>query len=83
MLGDDGDDTIYGGAGDDLGLVGGKGEDLLYGGDSDDVIGAEGDGQRDRTCCGEGRDRCRADEVDRVSDSCEVKMKSPKSKGIP
>ena len=62
------------------GWLEGRAKISLYG---DDVIGAEGDGQCDRTCCGEGRDRCRADEVDYVSSSCEVKMKPPKSKGIP
>jgi hypothetical protein len=71
--------AIHGGP-DDVGLVGDKGEDVLYGGDGRDSVYAEGDGQRDELYCGEGRDHYRADHV---SSSCEVKMRPPKSKGIP
>jgi len=74
MIGEEGDDVLYGGDGDDSPLVGGKGEDVLYGEDGNDFIDASGDGQRDKLYCGEGKDEYAADKIDYVSSSCEVKV---------
>ena len=74
IFGDDGDDTLlggsardrlYGGPGDDA-LVGGGSGDLMDGGAGADIIDAV-DGRADRVRCGSGRDRVRADRVDRLS----------------
>lgn len=73
VFGDDGDDTLlggsgrdrlYGGPGDDA-LDGGSGVDLIDGGAGADIINAV-DGRADRVRCGSGRDRVRADRVDRL-----------------
>jgi hypothetical protein len=83
LVGDKGDDVIYGGDGDDVELNGDGGKDVINGGDGSDSIYADGDRQRDKLYCGEGRDRYMAEKVDYVSSSCEVKMKPSNSKGIP
>ena len=83
LVGGEGDDVIYGGDGDDVELNGDGGKDVIIGGDGSDSIYADGDRQRDKLYCGEGRDRYMAEKVDYVSSSCEVKMRPSKSKGIP
>jgi len=90
LNGDDGNDVIYGGPGDDESLRGMEGEDVLYGGPGDDkldggpseavyggpgeLLPGGGDGQRDKIYCGEGRDSYFADKEDYVDSSCEVKL---------
>ena len=59
-----GNDCLIGGPGADT-LDGGEGVDLLDGGGGRDVIAAV-DGTRDLVRCGPGRDRVRADRVDRL-----------------
>jgi Ca2+-binding RTX toxin-like protein len=59
---DDGDDE----------LTGGPGADALTSGGGRDLIDAR-DGERDLVDCGRGRDRVRADGVDRVK-RCEVRL---------
>ena len=84
LVGDEGDDVIYGGDGDDAVLIGEEGNDVIYGGPGNDIeLHGDGDGQRDKLYCGEGRDSYMADKVDYVSSSCEVKLRPSKSKGIP
>jgi RTX calcium-binding nonapeptide repeat (4 copies) len=84
LVGDEGDDVIYGGDGDDAVLIGDEGNDVIYGGPGNDIeLHGDGDGQRDKLYCGEGRDSYMADKVDYVSSSCEVKLRPSKSKGIP
>lgn len=48
---------------------------MIYGGDGDDLLNSSGDGRRDELYCGEGTDWYLADKFDRVSSSCEEKMK--------
>jgi RTX calcium-binding nonapeptide repeat (4 copies) len=84
LVGDEGDDVIYGGDGDDAVLIGDEGNDVIYGGPGNDIeLHGDGDGQRDKLYCGEGRDSYMAEKVDYVSSSCEVKVRPSKSKGIP
>jgi RTX calcium-binding nonapeptide repeat (4 copies) len=84
LVGDEGDDVIYGGAGDDGVLMGDEGNDVIYGGPGNDIeLHGDGDGQRDKLYCGEGRDSYMAEKVDYVSSSCEVKLRPSKSNGIP
>ena len=84
LVGDEGDDVIYGGDGDDAVLIGDEGNDVIYGGPGDDIeLHGDGDGQRDKLYCGEGRDSYMADRVDYVSSSCEIKLRPSKSKGVP
>ena len=68
LLGGAGRDRLYGGPGDDA-LVGGGAVDLLDGGAGADILDAA-DGRAERVRCGSGRDRVRADRVDRLS-GCE------------
>ena len=68
LYGLDGDDCLIGGPGADT-LHGGTGIDLLDGGGGRDAIVAV-DRTRDVVRCGPGRDRVRADRVDRLS-GCE------------
>src|SRR5215218_1103860 len=76
LLGTDKTDTLAGLDGDDeiRGLGGrdfiGDGNDFLMG----IGITVDGDGQRDKFYCGEGRDRYAADKNDYVDSSCEVKV---------
>ena len=80
LVGDEGDDVIYGGDGDDAVLMGDEGNDVIYGGPGNDIeLHGDGDGQRDKLYCGEGRDSYMADKVDYVSSSCEVKLRPSKS----
>jgi hypothetical protein len=68
-----GRDRIFGDRGADL-LIGGRGRDRLVGGRGGDRIRAR-DGQLDTVDCGAGRDRALADRRDRVSRSCEVRIR--------
>ena len=84
IFGGSGNDVIYGGTGRDNPLVGDEGNDVIYGGPGNDIeLPGDGDGQRDKLYCGEGRDSYMADKVDYVSSSCEVKIRPSKSKGNP
>jgi Ca2+-binding RTX toxin-like protein len=65
-----GDDHLEGGFGDDV-LDGGTGRDVVRGDAGSDVVLADGDGARDAIECGPGRDRVRADSLDRVAPDCE------------
>jgi len=73
IFGGSGDDVIYGGPGRDNPLIGDEGDDIELHGD--------GDGQRDKLYCGEGRDSYMADKVDYVSSSCEVKLRPSAGSG--
>ena len=78
LAGLDGDDEIRGLGGRDF-IWDGHGNDVLYGGDGNDFlmgigITLDGDGQRDKFYCGEGKDRYAADKNDYVDSSCEVKV---------
>jgi len=75
LYGDEGDDVIYGGDGDD-GVEEDKGADVIYGGDGNDLIFAFTDDQRDKLYCGKGKDVYHTPEkIDYVSSSCETKAK--------
>ena len=63
-----GNDRLFGEAGTDR-MIGGRGQNLIDGGSGNDSIDAR-NGQRDRVVCGTGRDRVRADRVDRLN-ACE------------
>lgn len=77
LEGGDGGDLLKGGSGDDR-LTGGPGRDRLHAGGGENRLsgGSGGDyfdsvnGTRDRVNCGPGRDRGRADRIDRLR-SCE------------
>jgi hypothetical protein len=77
IRGHGGDDRLRGAAGDDC-VIGNLGDDRLDGGaDSDVLRGGKGgdvlrslDGNEDRISCGRGRDRARADRIDRL-EGCE------------
>jgi hypothetical protein len=69
LLGGPDDDRLYGEAGTDR-IVGGKGSNVIDGGAGNDSIDAR-NGVRDRVVCGVGRDRVRADSVDRLN-GCEI-----------
>lgn len=73
LFGGDGDDCVIGGRGADR-LNGGAGRDVLRGGRGHDVIFAQ-DGVRDRVSCGKGRDRVRADRIDRVRGCEKIKRR--------
>jgi hypothetical protein len=73
LIGGQDNDVLYGGPGGDQLADGGPGEDVFYGGDGDDNIWASRDRQRDKLHCGEGEDHYRADKLDYVDSSCEVK----------
>ena len=70
ITGSAGDDSLYGGDGDDR-IVDTGGEDLLDGADGDDVLLAA-DGEADSVECGLGEDEVEFDEIDELSDECEV-----------
>lgn len=70
LLGGPGADRLLGGRGADV-LVGGRGVDRFAGGRGDDVVDAR-DGRAELVDCGPGRDRVRADAVDRLI-GCEVR----------
>jgi glucose/arabinose dehydrogenase/PKD repeat protein len=79
VLGEAGNDRLHGGSGRDE-LIGGGGADVLVGGGGRDrLFGRRGndfissrDGRRDIVDCGRGRDRVRADLLDRIRRNCEV-----------
>ncbi len=62
-------DQLFGEAGTDR-IVGGGGRNHVDGGTGNDSIEVR-NGERDRVLCGKGRDRVRADRIDRLN-SCEV-----------
>jgi hypothetical protein len=69
-----GNDILYGGDGDDtLDQWGSEGEDVLYGGDGNDFLSGDRDKQRDKLYCGKGKDYYRAEKIDYVDSSCEIK----------
>jgi len=70
ITGSAGDHSLYGGDGDDR-IVDTGGEDLLDGGDGDDVLLAA-DGAADSVECGLGEDEVEFDEIDALSDECEL-----------
>ena len=70
ITGSAGDDSLDGGDGDDR-IVDTGGEDLLDGGDGDDVLLAA-DGAADSVECGLGEDEVEFDEIDALSDECEL-----------
>ena len=80
MDGDDGDDALYGGPGDDDIWNIGSGADRLYGGDGDDHLWLyeQSDGAEDYLYCGEGHDAYYLpdpqDASVHVSESCEVQL---------
>ncbi len=64
LNGDAGKDKLAGGSGKDK-LNGGKGRDSLSGGSGNDSLNAR-DGARDSVDCGKGKDKAKADRLDRV-----------------
>jgi len=69
MLGYSDADRIFGEGGKDR-IIGGSGRDYIDAGDGNDSIDVR-NGDRDRVLCGRGRDRVRADTIDRLN-SCEI-----------
>ncbi|HWI08090.1 MAG TPA: hypothetical protein VNT54_11305, partial [Solirubrobacteraceae bacterium] len=61
-------DRLFGEAGKDR-LIGGGGRNVVDGGSGNDSIDVR-NAERDRVACGRGRDRVRADRIDRLN-SCE------------
>ncbi|MDP1848105.1 MAG: calcium-binding protein [Solirubrobacteraceae bacterium] len=68
LYGGIGNDQLFGEAGTDR-IVGGPGVNRIDGGSGNDSIDAR-NGRRDRVICGTGRDRVRADRIDRLN-GCE------------
>jgi len=69
MAGDDGNDTLRGGAGNDS-LRGGPGFDQIFAGAGDDVVDTRGN-VADFVDCGDGTDTVLADQIDRAAINCE------------
>ena len=84
MAGDDGPNTLRGGAGDDT-LAGGGGDDIIDGGTGADTISGDAgddvilarDGEVDQIACGDGVDSVVADPQDVVAADCEVRGIAP------
>jgi Ca2+-binding RTX toxin-like protein len=87
---DDGEDEVFGGAGNDVirtgagddTLNGGTGVDELTAASGNDVISAQ-DGVKDTIACGDGTDTLFGDLQDATSTGCESKSLSPKGEPMP